>query len=1226
MMKRLSALLAVVVLSCSLAYPQQRGEDVDYLYATKLFQNEMYDLAAEQFRHFLRTYPASSRASEAQFLVGESLFRANKFKQACEEFRKLVIKYPGSSRADEAQFKIGKCYQKLGNPEEAARAYERVQVFYPKSQYAPQALLRAGELYQQIGKLSQAAEVFRRVIQEYPGQRESLQARIHLGEVLRREGNYEDALRELEKVIARAPKKDLVAEALLQKGRTLEEWGKIDEAKKTYSRVVKTPKLSRERLFRAHFRLGKIHQKEGRWEKALEFFDKIISGGAKGDLRWETLMEVGNTRFLKADYTGALRSYQKLSSETEDSLLRLVADFKIALSYEKLADFRNAIKAFEKFIKDQPKAKGLMERAYLRLIEDYLNLGSPKISLKYCRKYLAAFPESPRADQIQFKIGEIYEKELKDYRNAISSYRSFLKDRPQSPLADEAQLALARCYESLGDYPLAVEEYGKVLKDFPGSQGCSLAKRRIRYLKKYSMRNLEAGISKLTSLVEGLIEGQSKDELTFRLAKLYFEEFKDYRAAIDQFKSSLILNPSGEKADEALFFLAKSYQNLAEREGLVTSYADSAEVFYDRLLKDFPQSPWADDGAIERAELQLSQIKDPLERAQRMREYYAEMKEEFPDSPKRDYMLLRLGDALWETSGAFPDDSLKNACQYYQEILTRYPQSPYGAQASFKRSLCLLKMGNLTQAQRELLRYSERFPEDDHIAQAYYLLGKMEIEAGDHRGAISRYETIIDKYFYSQYADSARFKIGDVYFKAGDYSKALSQYEALKKKGLIEGFSDDPVIGTLGTYQRELDYKIAACYEKLGDLIKAERLYWRYISAAPKGEYAERALFSIGEIERKRGNYQRALESFRRLRDNFPEGEYNFKAKVNIAELLFQIGQFKKAYLEYQDILKSLPEGTSGCHFEAKKILCLIKLGRMTEATAQVKSFKKKYKNVDEYLAQIEYEKGNYFLENKLFDKAIRSYKKILSAFKKTQFAPRAEFGLGKVYLITNKTEKALKILTRLPTKYPDSEIIPAVYLNLGDFYYKSKQFENAIGAFKKIINDEKAGDVLPTAMRYLIKTYSDLGLWDAALATTRDYIQKFPEAEDLLQKKVQIGIFYINLHEYQRAIEYLKEILKEADKETEPEIQYWIGKCYFNLGQYERAISEYLKVRYLTKPTKLPWDVTAQYESGLAYMKLGEMEKAKQIFQQIIREQGANSEYGRIARKRINEIEEKGE
>lgn len=1223
-MKGSGALLAIVVLSCSLAYSQQTGEDVDYLYATKLFQNKMYDLAAEQFRHFLRTYPASSRACEAQFLVGESLLRADKFKEAYEEFRKLVIKYPSSSRADEAQFKIGKCYQKLGDPEEAAQAYERVQVFYPKSQYAPQALLWAGEIYQQIGKLSQAAEVFRRVVQEYPGRKESLQARIHLGGVLREEGNYEDALRELEKVISRASDKDLLAQALLQKGRTLEEWGRIDEAKRIYSQVVKTLKSPKERLFQAHFRLGKIYQKEGRWEKALESFGRIISGGARGNLRWETLMEVGNIRFLKADYTGALRSYQKLSLETKDPLLGSIADFKIALSYEKLADFRNAIKAFEKFIKDRPEAKGLIERAYLVLIEDYLNLGSPKISLKYCRRYLAAFPGGPRSDQIKFKIGQIYEKELKDYRNAISSYQSFLKDRPQSPLADEAQLAVARCYEDLEDYPLALEEYEKVLKDFPGSQGCPFAKRRIQYLKKYLMRNLKAGISKLTSLVEGLIEGRSKDELTFKLAKLYFEEFKDYQAAIDQFKSFLILNPSGEKTDEALFFLAKSYQNLAEKGGSVASYADSAKVFYDRLLKDFPQSPWADDGAIERAELELRQIKDPLERARRMREYYAGMKGRFPDSPRRDYILLRLGDALWEAPGAFPDDSLKNACQYYQEILTRYPQSPYRAQASFKKSLCLLKMGNLTQAQKGLLRYSERFPKEDHIPQAYYLLGKIEIEAGDYQEAISRYETIIDKYFYSQYADSARLKIGDVYFKAGDYPKALSQYEALKKKGLIEGFSDDPVIGTLGTYQRELDYKIATCYEKLGDLIKAERFYWRYISASPKGEYTQRALFSIGEIEKKRGNYQRALESFRRLRDNFPPGEYSFKAKVNIAELLFQGGQFKKAYLEYQDVLRSLPEGTSGCDFEAKGILCLIKLGRMREAAAQVNSFKKKYKNVDEYLAQIEYEKGNYFLENKLFDKAIKSYKKVLSAFKKTQFASKTEFGLSKVYLITNKTEKALKILTKLPSKYPDSEVIPAVYLNLGDFYYKSKQFENAISAFKKIINNNKAGEVLPTAMRYLIKTYSELGLWDAALATTRDYIRRFPTAEDVLQKKIQVGIFYMNLHEYQRAIEYLKGILKEADKETEPEIQYWIGKCYFNLGQYERAISEYLKVRYLAKPTKLPWDVTAQYESGLAYMKLGEMEKAKQIFQQIIREQGASSEYGRIARKRIKEIEGK--
>jgi len=62
------------------------------------------------------------------------------------------------------------------------------------------------------------------------------------------------------------------------------------------------------------------------------------------------------------------------------------------------------------------------------------------------------------------------------------------------------------------------------------------------------------------------------------------------------------------------------------------------------------------------------------------------------------------------------------------------------------------------------------------------------------------------------------------------------------------------------------------------------------------------------------------------------------------------------------------------------------------------------------------------------------------------------------------------------------------------------------------------------------------------------------------------------------------------------------------------------LKVNCVAKPTKLPWDVTAQDEAGLAYLKLGDKERAKTIFQQIVREQGVASNFGRAARQKIEE------
>ena len=228
----------------------------------------------------------------------------------------------------------------------------------------------------------------------------------------------------------------------------------------------------------------------------------------------------------------------------------------------------------------------------------------------------------------------------------------------------------------------------------------------------------------------------------------------------------------------------------------------------------------------------------------------------------------------------------------------------------------------------------------------------------------------------------------------------------------------------------------------------------------------------------------------------------------------------------------------------------------------------------------------------------------------------------GRIYLITNKIEDALRILTSMLDRYAGQPILAKVYLNLGDHYFRSQQYENAVRAFKLAMEETRMPDVTPTAMRYLIRVYETLGLWDAALGVTRQYIQQYPHAEDFLQKRVKIGIFYMKLMEFNRAAAYLRDVKLDADAETEAEIQYWIGKCYYNMGLFEQAIFELLKVNYLSKPTKLPWATTALYEAGLAYHKLGNSKQAKQLFEKIIQKEGAASDLGRIARQRIEEID----
>jgi TolA-binding protein len=116
--------------------------------------------------------------------------------------------------------------------------------------------------------------------------------------------------------------------------------------------------------------------------------------------------------------------------------------------------------------------------------------------------------------------------------------------------------------------------------------------------------------------------------------------------------------------------------------------------------------------------------------------------------------------------------------------------------------------------------------------------------------------------------------------------------------------------------------------------------------------------------------------------------------------------------------------------------------------------------------------------------------------------------------------------------------------------------------------------------------------------------------------------VFSASLKEFSNALESFRDVQKDATDDTEAEIQYWIGKCYYETGQFEEAVLEFLKVKYVSKPTQLPWAATALYEAGTAYMRLKDRDKARQMFQKIVSSEGAASDLGRIAVKRIQEID----
>jgi TolA-binding protein len=106
--------------------------------------------------------------------------------------------------------------------------------------------------------------------------------------------------------------------------------------------------------------------------------------------------------------------------------------------------------------------------------------------------------------------------------------------------------------------------------------------------------------------------------------------------------------------------------------------------------------------------------------------------------------------------------------------------------------------------------------------------------------------------------------------------------------------------------------------------------------------------------------------------------------------------------------------------------------------------------------------------------------------------------------------------------------------------------------------------------------------------------------------------------HRKTQAIVKFEDMLRmENTDNLADNAQYWIGECYYAMGQYERAIAEFEKVYAYDNNNKID---DAQFMIGMAYAKVGEQSMAQTEFLNLL-SFFQNSEYVPRAETRLNDL-----
>jgi TolA-binding protein len=1205
MFSRLPRLIILFFVAFTLCPAQSTKENADFKLAVNLFDDKLFDLSLEQFKQFISTYPSSPQSIEAKFYMALANRALRKNDDARASFQNFALTYPEHPKAPEAWWNIGELFSEEKRFGDAASAFERIKVFHPKSKLAPKALLTASDYFQFAGDTDDAKRCLRSLVSDYPTNELVTAAHARLGLFYHRENNLIAARKELLLVVEGGGDKELKASATLQLGKIDEASGDPAEAEELYRSIIDEKKsdVTLNTIAQAKLQLGRLYFSSGKLKEAIDCFQKLSADSSKlsrGILQ-QALLALGDGYCAIREFKKGADAYERSLRQNADSSLVVPALFGVGQSYDALKEFRKSLAAFSVVV-EMPVSSSEKRYALLRAATLSSSLNDFEIAVRYFSQYTELFPSDEETPEILFRTGELYRVNLKEPRRAIDVYTAFLSKYPQHEKSDDATFAVGLSHEALQETNEALKTYADVMRKYPSSPFALQARDRKEFLKSVKSPDNEQTVKQLALLIGDVILEKQKSELAMRLGDIYLNILQDFpQAALQYQKASALGGASIDSLvrEEATF---KRTVALRRQSELDSSYLQTAINALSSFLKEHPDGRFSDEAAFNRFLLQTTKASAGI-RIELARQFLKD-RSGSAFAPK---VLLALGNAQKEKG------LLNESIETFKLIANRYPVEPEADEATAQLGIQLAHLGKSDTAKVVLTDYLRAYPHGFFSAEVLYETGMLSAREEKPLIAATSFEQLRAKYFYTTRSLDCIETLAESYEKTHQFDKAIALY-----RQQLNHQSSPLERNIKGRLQTVL--QLAKAYDAAGDTANARRCFLDFVGEDAQSVDASYAFAQLALYNRRAGRNGTAIQYF----EKSVAAQRSASRTAELASLYYVSSDYPKAINEYTILLGlsdvDSPALRSG---RIRVITSLYRTGKNKDAEQRTTEFLKLYGADRNALAEFEFEKAMALFRSEEYDRSLAILQAFRSKYDSTEFLPQAYFWIGKILEAKELPDSALKQYDFVMRTFPRSDILPKIYLALGNIYFFKENYDEAVKYYRLIVDKPNLSpELLPFAMNNLIEAYKEVGLYDGALELTRNFIERYPGDESILNKKVDLGVLYQKLGYYDQAIVQLQGLLETTNKDLESEIRYYLGESYYYKGEYQQSILEFLKVPYLiTKKTKIDWTPNSFYMSAQSYEKMGKFDQALNMYQQIIDRSGIDPAFKTAAQKEINRV-----
>ena len=592
---------------------------------------------------------ARDDAATRQFDFANGLYLRGKafYDQAAEQYRIFLRDYPADKRCDEALFRLGECYRKEGKLAEALRTFDEHARRFGTGKNADRAALRRGQVLDELGKHAEAIAAFRKIMQSNAAPEFKQAAQYRLAKALLDGGQADEAVK-LYTAIADTDGDRFRPYAVYQLGVAHLERGATDEAVKRFRQLAG---LSADFAPEALFRIGEIEFKRDRYAEAAAAYRQVADKHAKSTyagaaayglvqslarakqhkeaiaayekfkalvptpVRPQTGYLVANAHYELAQYDAAFKLYEQTARAAPKTELAVKAEFKMAWCRYFLKQFDSLAKTGTAFLNEHPRFPDADKVHYL-VAEAFLQLKRPQDALLHYETIVKDYADSPVAVEAEYKLGwclfqkKAYEEartrflgfadkrrddrraaeavaraaecsiKLVKMQDAVADYQRLLHDYPEGPLAEGALFQLGLAYLSLDDQDKAVATFLDFVKRYPESRYAPDARYWIGSQKQKAGEQDEA-ITYLAKAVETGTEPRFIERANYKLATIYHEK-KEFDTAAAIWLDMLTKNEKADVPDTTHLWTA-GYLLEQERFG-------DAKLLYEAFFKKFART------------------------------------------------------------------------------------------------------------------------------------------------------------------------------------------------------------------------------------------------------------------------------------------------------------------------------------------------------------------------------------------------------------------------------------------------------------------------------------------------------------------------------------------------------------------------------------------------------------------------------------------------------------